>query len=341
MRRTGIILFVIALSGCIDPIRLEIETGAGTLVVDGLITNLPGPYVVRLSRSINFDNSRPLRVYPIHEVGATVQIFDDTGASETLVERTPGAYETTMFQGEVGRSYHIVIETSNGEVYTSKSEKMAAPVNIRAIEQEFAVYDRLFINANGQPRIAQMEGFYIYAIPEDPADSDNFYRWQADGIFEFFSLTNNPTIKQCWAPLTRLEDRLTVTDDVFFNGQAVKQFVCIVPYDRPTWFLVKLRQESLTSEAYLYWKRAGSQQVATGSLFDSPPSPNPGNVSLVTNSEERALGFFRASAVINFELLFNRLKESGFLEPAPHKLPQPGDCRTQEPLATNIKPAGF
>lgn len=341
MKRALILFFLIVLSGCIDPIKLEIDEGAGTLVVDGLITDQPGPYTIKVSRSINFDNSRQLRVYAVPESGAILRITDNTGFSETLVERKPGEYETLALQGSVGKSYQLTIQTSNGESYVSGSETMYPAPPVERIEQEFKVYDRLFISANGSPRVTKMEGFYIYAVVNDPADAENFYRWQSDGIFEYFSITDFSHIKQCWAPLNRLEDKLILADDVFTNGQTMRQFVCVVPYDRPTMFLVKLRQQSLSREAYEFWQRSASQQTSTGSLFDPPPAPVYGNVRSEADPNVKALGYFGVSAIAKFDLLMNRFKESGLVEPAPHKTPKGGDCRVHEIEGTNIKPEGF
>lgn len=341
MRQVLIMCFVAVVSGCIDPIRLEIEGGYGTLVVDGLVTDQPGPYVVKLSRSIAFDNSRPLRVFSVPEEGATVRITDNTGVTETLVELKPGAYETTSLQGQVGRSYRLTVETSNGQRYVSTAEIMPAVPPVDRMEPEFDIYDRLFVSTNGVPRIAKMEGFYIYAVATDPAETENFYRWQADGIFEYFSLTDNSDIKQCWAPMRRLEDRLILAEDLHFDGKTFRQFVCIVPYERPTKFLVKLRQQSLSKEAYRFWERSAAQQVATGSLFDPPPAPIVGNVVNEADPDEVILGYFSASSVVKFDLLIDRFKVSGLVAAHPEKAIRPGDCRVHEPEGTNIKPEGF
>jgi hypothetical protein len=341
MRQVIIICFVVLVSGCIDPINLEIPNGDGTLVVDGLITDQPGPYTVKLSRSIDFDNSRPLRVFSVPEKGATVKVTDSNGATETLVERKPGVYETLGLQGRVGTSYQMSIQTIDGKKYLSTTEVLPAAPVMKRIEQEFDIYDRLFVNTNGVPRIARMEGFYIYAVTDDPRETENFYRWQADGIFEYFSLTDNSDIKQCWAPLRRLEDRIILADDLHFDGQTFRQFVCIVPYERPTKFLVKLRQQSLTAEAHRFWVRSAAQQSSTGSLFDPPPAAISGNVVNEADSDETVLGYFGASSIVKFELLIDRFKAAGLVAAHPEKAIRPGDCRQHEPEGTNVKPEGF
>src|ERR1044071_5490792 len=174
----------VAIFGCIDPIRLKTENGAGTLVVDGLITDQAGPYTVRLSRTITFDNSRPLRVFTQPEKGATVNISDNTGFHETLVETEAGIYKTSSIKGVVGNTYSITVTTRDGKTFYSEPETMPAVAKVDTIKYEFTIYDRFFINTNGQPRTTKAEGFSISASLVDPPGFGNYYRWEAAGILD-------------------------------------------------------------------------------------------------------------------------------------------------------------
>jgi hypothetical protein len=341
VKRMISILLGIAMVGCIDPIRLITDEGAGSLVVDGMITDQPGPHVIKLSRSINFDNSRVLRVYPIPEQKAIVTIRDDQGESEIGLEVQPGTYHFNTIQGAVGRTYELSIQTATGNTYASQPETMTAVPPIEGVDFELKFYDHLFINAAGNPRILPIDAFFIYATVKDPSEKGNYYRWQADGIFEFFSLNDNPSIKQCWAPIPRLESKIEIADDTHINGKQFRQLVCIIPYDRPTQFLVKIRQQSLTEAAHNFWKESLGQQITTGSLFDPPASSIVGNIFNVTNQDETVIGFFGASSIYRTSLLLERFKDAAFVPPGRPIPPRPGDCRTQELGATNVKPEGF
>ncbi|HEX8059817.1 MAG TPA: DUF4249 domain-containing protein [Cyclobacteriaceae bacterium] len=326
--------------GCIDPIRLKTEEGAGALVIDGLITDQPGPYTVRLSRTIAFDNSRPLRVYTVPERGASIDISDNTGFSETLVESEAGVYKTSTIKGMVGSTYSINVKTKDGKIFRSAGETMQPVAKVDSIRYEYAIYDRFFINSNGQPRTVKAEGFNIYAVTNDPKGLGNYYRWQADGIFEFRSLIDNPELNTCWVYVDRLEAHLELSDDVLNDGKSFVHRVCVVPYDRPSRYMVKMRQSSLTERAYKYWKAAESQQVATGSIFDPPPATLVGNVSSDDDTVP-ALGYFGASSVKAFNVLFDRFKAAGYSVPSPNPPLLAGDCRIQWPGATNVRPDGF
>lgn len=342
MSKRIIYFFVlVVLFGCVDPVTLEIDSQVGALVVDASITDQTQAYVVKLSRSIAFSNKRPLRVFTVPERGAVITLSDDIGNSQQLVEYEAGSYRATSMKGVVGRTYTLNIKTRNGSTYTSRAEKMLPVSPIDEVQYEFAVYDKLTITANNVPHFTKTEGFYIYAVAKDPPGRGHAYRWQADGIYEFFSITDFSDVKQCWVPVTRLESKLEVLNDTDFDGNQFRKFVCIVPYDRPTYYMVKMRQLSLTEDAYAYYRLAAAQQTATGSVFDPPPSALVGNIVCNTNPEEQVLGYFSASSVASRNFVFQRFKASGLVAAYPDEAPLPGDCRTQIPLATNIKPAGF
>jgi hypothetical protein len=342
LRRFLFTLFIISIiNSCIDPISIKIEGGDGVLVVDGLITDQAGPYVVKLSRSISYNTDQTVKVYSVPERNAKLVIADNHGGSELLTETRPGEYRTTQIQGIIGNIYTLSIETSDGEHYQSKEEKLLAVPEITKLESEYHVQEQLITNSNGDSKAFRIESFNIYVIVNDPPETGNNYRWQVDGIFEFFSLTDVPEIKQCWAPLTRLESKLEIAADGAFNGNSFRQLIAITTYDRPTDFLAKVRQQSLTKEAYTFWENLRNQQVNTGSIFDPPPTPVSGNVKNVSSETEVVLGYFGASAIAYKNILIDRLKDSGFSDPVRGVAIKPGDCRFHEPGATNVKPDGF
>jgi hypothetical protein len=326
--------------GCIDPILIVMEEGVGTLVVDGTVTDQPGPHVIKLSRSINFDNTRVLRVYPVPEQNATVTVSNNHGVTVTAHEIQPGSYQLDM-QGVPGDTYELRIQTADGKNYVSEQETMEPVQDVERIEFELKFYDQLFINANGNARVLSIDAFFIYAIVNDPSEHRNFYRWQSDGIFEFFSLTDNPNIRQCWAPVSRLESKIEIAADSHMNGKMLRQLVCIVPYNRTTQFLVNIQQQSLTERAHEFWKASQTQQTTTGSVFDPPPGLVRGNVFNATDAGETVLGFFGASSIYRTSILLERFRDAGFVPPGYPIAIRPGDCRTHELGATNVKPPGF
>jgi hypothetical protein len=111
-----IIATAIILSGCEKVIELDLGSTEPTLVIEGNITNQPGPYFVKLTKTVNFDSSS---VYPPVS-NATVIITDNGGQRDTLVYTSNGIYTTNTLQGIIGRTYSLEV-TADGKTYTAQS----------------------------------------------------------------------------------------------------------------------------------------------------------------------------------------------------------------------------
>ncbi|HWA35689.1 MAG TPA: DUF4249 domain-containing protein [Cyclobacteriaceae bacterium] len=338
-------LIIIVVSGCIDPINLRTGTG-GSLVVDGWITDQPGPYTIKLSRTVAYDNSQPVKVFSAPETKATLTVVDNVGNIEVFTETTTkGTYRnalTSTFKPKVGSAYQLIIKTAGGKSYHSAFDTMMVVPPIARLMTKFKVVESLITNAAGNSVIQKRESFDVSVEVNDPVGIRNYYRWQSDGIFEYFSVTDFSALKQCWAPyLTKIEPVLEIESDDAFDGQKYQKIIGNIIYDRTTKFLVKVRQQSLTAAAYKYFRGISIQGTSTGTLFDPPPADVRGNVVSDADPQETVLGFFGCSSVSLGNYLIDRFKDSGFINPSQNILPVPGDCRTQQPGATNIKPDGF
>ena len=101
-------------------VTLPLNT-APQLVIQGEVTDAPGPYTISVNRSVGFyaDNSFP----PVD--GATVRISDDSGVTDSLTETTPGNYSTHLLQGRSGATYTLSV-TIHDTIYTAVSTMPAA-----------------------------------------------------------------------------------------------------------------------------------------------------------------------------------------------------------------------
>src|SRR5688572_14519981 len=94
---------------CIDPFEIAFTESDAQLVVDGLITDAPGPYTIKIykTKPVGDQISNPVWVEK-----AKVWILDDTGAQEQLAEIKPGHYATSVLgiQGQIGKTYTLRIQ---------------------------------------------------------------------------------------------------------------------------------------------------------------------------------------------------------------------------------------
>jgi len=131
-----IFILFLFLPSCIEPFYFNKGEAPKSLVVDGLITNEPGPYVVYLARTSEY-NSYYVNTEEVG--GAIILISDDMGNSEVLTESyIPGIYKTDPdgIRGIPGRFYKIEIETPDGKQYESAPELLSAVPGIDTVYYE-------------------------------------------------------------------------------------------------------------------------------------------------------------------------------------------------------------
>jgi hypothetical protein len=111
-----IILSLFLLTSCEKEIDLDLDDKSGNIVIEGNITNQPGPYIVRITKSVAFTQNNQ---YPA-VTGAQVVVSDNTGQTEILQYVGDGKYMTTAFTGVTGRTYTLKIQ-AEGKQYTAQS----------------------------------------------------------------------------------------------------------------------------------------------------------------------------------------------------------------------------
>jgi hypothetical protein len=299
----SILLFFIivsTLTACTEKFYLEIDSNYSILVVDGKITNKPGPYEVRLFRTVKLDRADTLNP----ERGATIIIHDDHGNSAVFGETLPGIYNTPniSFQGQIGRTYWIEIQTISGEQYESSPETIQPEVIIKSIygeEGEILLEDVSTINAAK-----------IFIDAQDPTNQSNYLRWEYQENWEwrnpyFEPKTTNPS-KICY-PFMH-SNNVFVFDG---SGQSIKEFTHL-PTSSITENEVKLNYEyfislslySVNFESYVFWKNIKETIQANGGLYNVIPANAKGNVC-ACDSKNKVLGYFEASSVNTMNTSFS------------------------------------
>ena len=158
MKRTIIIAGLFLLASCQKVIDLKVKDADKQYVVEGNITDQPGPYTVTISQTTAFNVS-----YTFQGVGgATVTIRDDAGNSETLQEVEKGVYQTAMLSGVEGRTYDLRI--SLGEKTFTSTSTMPHRVSFDSLYTRELVYFTKTVKA---------------AVPvfTDPKGQGNSYRF--------------------------------------------------------------------------------------------------------------------------------------------------------------------
>ncbi len=127
--RTSKLLFslmvITLLSSCQKVIDIDLNSSSPQIVIEGNVSDQPGPHYVKISKTANFSDANTFPVV----AGALVKLADNTGITEILTEISPGTYSTSpTLQGIVGRTYTLTVN-SEGKEYVANAT-IPVPVNI-------------------------------------------------------------------------------------------------------------------------------------------------------------------------------------------------------------------
>lgn len=286
------ILFSINLVSCIKETKVPLRTEKPILVVEGSVTNDSLPYNIRLSYSGPLESGVNIPDQYL-EKEAIVKITDDNGKTANLVHKGQGLYETTdtTFIGTPGRAYTVTIVLKNGKTYVSTPEKMPAAVPINNIEVDYNERFSYLVPTTLDVSIGLT----------DPASVENYYRWS------FYSYTMRKTagiscgfgcvyLEYCYQKI--VDTSFRILSDASVNGNEIRKFPVGKSY--VYWYgdhFIDISQQSLTRQAFQFWRSYKEQLTRTGSLVDPLPASIKGNVFNQADENDFALGYFSAVSV--------------------------------------------
>jgi len=293
-------LFLIIISSCIDEYWPEMDKYENLLVVDGMISNEPGPYTIKLSRSSNV-NAPQIDPYS----GCLITIIDDLGNEEDFIESEtePGTYTTAHsdLRGIVGRKYMLEIKTPDEKTYTSVFEELKKPVGIDTVYTQLMYKPHDILDRD---RV----GYQFYLNTQSAESDTNYYLWKLVETFEYRSdftidyiyngsieeFANWDTLYTCWR-----------TQQVYnIYTASTKSLKSPVITDLPLHYVdtetkrlsirysLNVRQLAITEEAYFFWNSIKDQVSEEGALYTKQPFQVRSNVMNNANPDEPVLGYF-------------------------------------------------
>ncbi|MEZ0541063.1 DUF4249 domain-containing protein [Fibrella arboris] len=322
------------LVSCVTPYQPETKSlAAKALIVDGFITDQPGPHQVTLSYSADYTSTAINFIV----TGALVYVSDDQGKRQDLVDIGKGVYRTpATFQGQQGRTYKLFISLPDGRKYESKPETITPAPPIDRIYEEYTTKP-----IAGTKSIDK--GFNVYLDTKDPATTGNYYRWIWTH-FEPLTLCEIRTVttrgvsneygytccQDCWDVIRCAGGNCNnLASDEQINGNAIsRQFLLRAPYTSNTGYYIEVEQLSVSRDAYQYYKTIENLTSTNGGIFDAAPASLRGNIVSVTNPGETVFGYFSASGSQKVPHVVDRTKGDGspnfiILPPPPPQPPLP------------------
>lgn len=296
MKRYLIILIILVSSftGCVTQFFPDVGEKENYLVVEGLITDQPGPYKIRISSSWPID---PDIYKPSPQMaGYMVYVTDDLGRQYNFAHNHwQGGYfsDPLSFRGEVGRKYILHIN-SQDNAYVSKPMELKAVPAISNLTAEI-------IQNNNYGFGKSVPGYQVYVGTYDSLKKSTYYRWNFTETWEFRIPYVYETIvnRTCWK--TAYSDKIYIkSTSLLTEDRVVKNplnFITTETDRLKVKYSVLVRQFSLTEDEYNYWEKIQRLKENVGSIYDVTPFSVESNISSVNNPNEKILGFFSVSSV--------------------------------------------
>ncbi|GAA4409326.1 hypothetical protein GCM10023187_32440 [Nibrella viscosa] len=255
----------VSLSSCEDVVDVELEKSKPVLVVDGWITDQPGPQTIRLKTTAPYFSNGASPVV----TGATVTIRDNQGQTEVLKETAPGVYQTQSLRGKVGNQYTLTVKTGSEEYTAETAIRRTFP-----IDSIGTVYQK--------ESMGRKEGYTLRFYGREPLGVGDSYRLK---VYRNDTLLNSPH------DLIFLEDRYV--DGNYFKGLDLG----LEPFRKGD--KVRIENHSITEDTYAFLTEL-STQMRNGGMFANPPANVRSNIKAVQGGK-KATGWFGGSAVSSAE----------------------------------------
>ena len=321
-----ITLFSIAIGlwvcSCVEPFNLNIESNIRILTVDATLTDTSDEQSITLTESVNSNGS----AYSFPLLKATVEVLVNKTEKVALTEKGTGVYVLPKtFKLKAGSSYKLFFSKADGTKYESGEDKLTTVPEIIGVHDEFKI--------NGVERGNYFDpANYVYLDTQDPANDKNNYLWSwrlwerqsvcATCYNGRYFLTPVPARCReerafigetfdyfcpgdCWEILYNKD--LNVFSDIYSNGNPItNRLIAKIPYYSIKGALIEIKQQSISPDAYRYFKLLADQVQNNGSLVDTPPAAIIGNVKNKNNPEEAVAGFFMVTSVRNIRYWIDR-----------------------------------
>ncbi len=290
-----IALLLLLFNNCKDKYDFKSNGGIGNLVIDGNITDGPGPYFLKLSTTAG------VYLSPAPLTGASIDIVDNTGSHESYVEIGKGKYKLNgaVVKGVKGGAYSIEIILSDGRHYKSTQEAM--PLLQSQDSASFEVAKIRLVSSEGVPVDNLVVKVFLNSILPK-TDAPAYFRWSVDEVYRLyptcFPNPFNTCPPTCYISLPVTNSNLEIVNASEYTDRRLDNILLMtrdVDHTFQSKHYFNINQYSLNKNAFAYWRKVNGLVTRKGSIFDTPAANLQGNVFNVYNSEERVFGYFEAS----------------------------------------------
>lgn len=324
MRSSFLLIITLILSGCITQLDEALNDYERQLVVEGGISNQPGPYTIKL----NYTGDVLGQVDRIRVPVTNAQVFiEEMGGSEVeLLETSPGVYETLEgdITGQVGESYRLKFTLSDGESYQSTPEVLPPAPEVTDAEVEYQVFEvQDELNEFRTLKIQQ----HVASLSLTNIEELAFYKIEAIGVEQrlvtpnpplfppdgcesfFFGETADGNTTNCWQFLGDLSNGIRLLSNELFESPTIEIDALTIPFDNRGSFFATINIKGINSTEFEFWSTLNKQNNLRADIFNPPLEAIGGNILNTTNDQEIVVGHFSAHSLVEQNVCIDRLTE--------------------------------
>ena len=282
------------LSRCITQFVPETDEDQELIVVEGLITDQPEVYKVKVSLSMPLGKKsviKPLRgcnVYITYGQN-NMHLLNESGSSGIYVT------DPAVFTGEIGRKYTLHINTNSSTInhYSYQSLPMEM-YGVPPIDSLY--YEKVTIKPKAE-RSGEWEGCQIYLNTGDTEGLCRNYRWDYTETWKF-QLPYFVPNQTCWITCNSADIHVKSTSVLAVNriSRLPVKYISNESDMLAVRYSILVNQYSISEDEFSYWDKLRKISEEVGGLYDITPATIPGNIFCVEDPSEQVLGYFSVSA---------------------------------------------
>ncbi len=312
----SVILF--GLYACIDPYTVSFNQENKILVVEGMLTNdTENPDTIKIKYSI-YKNGN---IHTEHATTFDVYFFLLNSKQKVALKETEAGIFVPPINFVIDPSekytlnFTIYDAVKGSQTYQSTPQQVSNTTPIINVYDSFNPQSQL--SEDGKKFVSANDVFIDF---QDPPSQKNYYLWRYIhfeklevcatcnySVYNFYTESCVPATgvvyydyncrNTCYAIIK--SKKINVSSDLASDGRLVTgRRIAQIPYYYANGCLVEIQQMSISPDAYNFYKNLESQTQTSGGLADTPPTAIVGNISNITNPDEKVIGFFN---VVNIE----------------------------------------
>jgi len=299
---------ILGIFSCVDEINLSLEESNQAVVIDAWIGNNSLETYVKIYRTAPYVSgvlnpsylSVPVRSVLLEEREGGNMPFRQVGVNLFRPQ--------TSFTPIPGRSYRLLLETLEGEVFESTWETMPPLVEIEDIKAQ--AFQKQVMTTVGQTQFFQVKTFAdVQAQISDPGLGELGYLIESSGITELYTDANVDNCAcTCYERVPNIFAGMNLTFNQPFQRRSFGLSLGEIPLSSLGRFFISTKVKVVNKSSYDYLKQVDQQQRNSGSIFDPAPFRIKGNIKKRGAENQQVLGGFFLYQESSFEKLLYRIQ---------------------------------